>query len=102
MVRKMLTVTTSSWRFDSTESKTSQHRARDHQLAGVSLQSSHVGDSVEGFMSYGLRLVLYLVGAGSLGFILAAMRKPFAWGVNLLFSIAGTYVVIIVGRRLFR
>ncbi len=53
-------------------------------------------------MPYGLRLVLYLVGAGSLGFILAAMLKPFAWGVNLLFSIAGAYVVIIVGRRLFR
>ena len=55
-----------------------------------------------GFMPYGLRLVLCLVGAGSLGFILAAMLKPFSWGVNLLFSIAAAYVVIIVGRRLFR
>ena len=53
-------------------------------------------------MPYGVRLVLYLVGAGSLGFILAAMLEPFTWGVNLLFSIAAAYVVLIVGRRLFR
>jgi hypothetical protein len=31
-----------------------------------------------------------------------AMLEPFTWGVNLLFSIAAAYVVIIVGRRLFR
>ena len=53
-------------------------------------------------MPYGLKLVLYLIGAGSLGFILAAMLEPFTWGVNLLFSIAVAYVVIIVGLRLFR
>jgi hypothetical protein len=53
-------------------------------------------------MPYGLRLMLYLVCAGSLGFILAAMLEPFTWSVNLLFSITAAYVVIIVGRRLFR
>jgi hypothetical protein len=53
-------------------------------------------------MPYGLKLVLYLVGAGSLGVILAAMLKPFDWGVNLFFSIAVAYVVVMVGLRLFR
>ena len=53
-------------------------------------------------MPYGLRLVLYLVGAGSLGFILAAMLEPFGWGLNLLFSIAAACLVVIVGLRLFR
>jgi hypothetical protein len=46
--------------------------------------------------------MLYLVCAGSLGFILAAVLEPFTLGVNLLFSITAAYVVIIVGRRLFR
>ena len=31
-----------------------------------------------------------------------AMLEPFTWGVNLLFSITAAYIVIIVGRRLFR
>jgi len=53
-------------------------------------------------MPYRLRLVLYLISAGSLGFILAAILEPVGWGLNLLFSIAAAYVVIIVGRRLFR
>jgi hypothetical protein len=48
-------------------------------------------------MPYGLKLVLYLIGAGSLGFILAAILERFDRDINLLFSIAVAYVVIIVG-----
>jgi uncharacterized protein YhhL (DUF1145 family) len=46
--------------------------------------------------------VLYLVGAGSLGVILAAMLEPFGWSVNLFFSIAMACLVVFVGLRLFR
>ncbi len=53
-------------------------------------------------MLYGLRLVLYLVGAGSLGFILSAMLEAFGWSVNLIFSIVAGCLVVIVGLRLFR
>ena len=46
--------------------------------------------------------MLYLVGAGSLGVILAKMLEPFSWGVYLVFSTAAAYLVVIVGFRLFR
>ena len=51
-------------------------------------------------MPYPLKFTLYLLAAGSVAFTLAGVLKPLGRGVNLLFAVAATYLVIIIGRRL--